>query len=125
MTEAERRLQETDEVFAALAHASRRQILMVIWFRGGEISSGDIAKRFHHAWPTISRHLRILEDAGLVIHVKVGRARLYRLNSQKLNAAKGWLSWFEPKKTEMKKEIKNHKKGKRNGHRTEREIDQV
>ena len=58
------RLEALEQVFAALGHASRRQILLTVHIRGG-MSAGDIAKRFEHAWPTISRHLRVLEDARL------------------------------------------------------------
>jgi DNA-binding transcriptional ArsR family regulator len=93
----ERRIQETEEVFSALAHASRRHILLTLWFRGGEVPAGDIAKRFACAWPTISRHLRVLEDAGLVAHEKKGRVRYYKLNLPKLGRAAEWLSWFNPR----------------------------
>lgn len=94
VSETERRLQETEEVFAALAHASRRQILMTIWFRGGKVPAGEIAKRFAHSWPTISRHLRVLEESGLVTHKKEGRVRYYKVNALKLKRAAEWLSWF-------------------------------
>ena len=90
----EKRLGDLDEVVAALAHASRRQILMVIHFRGGEMSAGDIAGRFHCAWPTISRHLRVLEDAGLLTHEKRGRTRIYHLDKAKLALVEEWLAWF-------------------------------
>ena len=95
MANARQRLDELDEVVSAIAHASRRQILMVVRMRGGELSSGDIAARFHHKWPTISRHLRVLEDAGLLSVEKQGRIRLYRVNNQKLDLVREWLAWFE------------------------------
>src|SRR3712207_6755164 len=94
--DVQQRLTDLEAVFAALAHASRRQILLMIWFGGGGVvSAGQIASRFHHAWPTISRHLRVLEQAGLVIHEKQGRIRLYRLNRKKLELAREWLGWFD------------------------------
>jgi DNA-binding transcriptional ArsR family regulator len=96
MSEAKARLEALEAVFAALAHASRRQILMVVRFRGGVISAGDIAGRFHHAWPTISRHLRVLESAGLITHEKQGRTRYYRVNTEKLQLVGDWLRWFDP-----------------------------
>ena len=95
--EAERRLQETDEVFSALAHASRRQILLTLWFRGGKVPGREIAQRFAHSWPTISRHLRVLEDAGLVTHKKEGRVHFYKVNIPKLGRATEWLGWFDSK----------------------------
>lgn len=48
----------------ALAHPARRQILLTLHFCGGEATAGYIAQRFAHAWPTTTRHLRGLEDAG-------------------------------------------------------------
>ena len=94
--DARAQLAELDEVLSAIAHASRRQILLILMFRGGQMSAGDIAKRFHHAWPTISRHLRLLEEAGLVVHEKQGRNRSYRLVTSKLDVVRDWLRWFEP-----------------------------
>jgi DNA-binding transcriptional ArsR family regulator len=91
--DARARLEALEAVFAALAHASRRQILMTVHFRDG-MSAGDIAKRFHYAWPTISRHLRILESAGLLIEERQGRNRLYRVDHEKLALVLEWLSWF-------------------------------
>lgn len=93
-TEAQR-LRALDEVVSALAHPSRRQILLVVRFRGGEMSAGEIAGRFSCAWPTVSRHLKVLERAELIVHEKQGRTRIYRLNRKKLNVLKDWLRWFE------------------------------
>lgn len=93
--DAERRVADLDEVLAALAHASRRQILLVVHFRGGETTAGEIAKRFHCAWPTISRHLRVLESAGLLVQEKRGRTRNYHIDHEKLAVVDEWLSWFE------------------------------
>lgn len=88
-------------MFWALSHRARRQILMTLYFRGGEMSAGDIAKRFAHAWPTTTRHLKVLEEAGLVTVERQAQARLYRLRSEKLKAITEWIAWF--------------KKGARNG----------
>jgi DNA-binding MarR family transcriptional regulator len=46
---------------------ARRQILLTIHFRGAA-NAGEIAARFAHKWPTTTRHLRVLEEAGLVQH---------------------------------------------------------
>jgi DNA-binding transcriptional ArsR family regulator len=90
-------LADVEAVFAALAHPSRRQILLVLRFRGGEMLAGEIAERFACAWPTTTRHLRVLEEAGLVRVEKRGRARVYRLDDQRLRAVTGrWLRWFAP-----------------------------
>ena len=93
---AEAELADTEAVFAALAHGSRRHILLVLRFRGGAMTAGEIADRFHCSWPTTSRHLRTLEQAGLVEVETRGRERVYRLASERLRAVtQGWLRWFE------------------------------
>lgn len=90
------RLEEADRVFAALAHPSRRQILLTLKFRGGRMSAGEIAERFGCAWPTTSRHLKVLRDAGLVTVERRGRERDYVLETERLKGAVGeWLGWFD------------------------------
>jgi DNA-binding transcriptional ArsR family regulator len=93
--QAAQRLKELDAVVSALAHASRRQILLVVHFRGGEMTAGEIASRFRCAWPTISRHLRVLEDAGLLVQEKRGRTRNYRIDQKKMGVVAEWLRWFD------------------------------
>ena len=86
----------TETVFNALAHAQRRQILLVLRFRGGAMTAGEIADRFSCSWPTTTRHLRILERAGLVRVKKQGRERVYHLGLTKLRTTVGkWLNWFD------------------------------
>ena len=88
-------LDELDRVFAALAHASRRQILGVLKARGSRVRAGDIARRFACSWPTTTRHLRVLEDAGLVRVEQEGRERWYVLEAKLLQrVAGGWLAPF-------------------------------
>jgi DNA-binding transcriptional ArsR family regulator len=90
-----RELAELDAVFAALAHAQRRQILLVLHVRGGSLTAGEIADRFDCTWPTTSRHLRQLEEAGLVTVEKSGRERVYRLERALLARVVGaWLDRF-------------------------------
>jgi DNA-binding transcriptional ArsR family regulator len=90
-----RRLEELDAVLSALSHASRRHVLLVVQFRGGTMTAGEIDERFQHTWPTTSRHLRVLERAGLLLYEKRGRTRIYRVNSEKLGVVREWLEWFE------------------------------
>ena len=88
-------LDEIERVFAALAHASRRQILLVLRARGGRVQAGDIARRFACSWPTTTRHLRVLEEAGLVRVEQEGRERWYVLEEKRLRrVAGGWLRSF-------------------------------
>lgn len=84
-----------EAIFTALAHPARRRILISLNFAGGEMSAGAIAGLFGHAWPTTTRHLQVLEAAGIVRHERQGRARLYRLNRPRLALASDWLGWFE------------------------------
>jgi DNA-binding transcriptional ArsR family regulator len=92
----ERELADFEEVFRALAHASRRHVLVVLNARGGEMTAGEIASRFECSWPTTSRHLRILEDTGLVRVEKRGREWVYVIDKDRLNkVVGGWLGWFE------------------------------
>jgi DNA-binding transcriptional ArsR family regulator len=92
-------LAAVDAVFDALAHPSRRHILLVLRFRGGEMTAGEIAARFSCSWPTTTRHLKVLEDAGLLRVEKRGRERIYRLDARRLRkVAVGWLKWFRAEK---------------------------
>jgi DNA-binding transcriptional ArsR family regulator len=52
------------DIFEALAHPTRRQILQDL--KGGELAAGEIAAKFSASGPTISRHLGVLRNAGLV-----------------------------------------------------------
>jgi len=94
MVEAKQKLEELDAVLNALAHPARRHILLVVWFRGGQMSAGDIAGRFGCTWPTTSPHLRLLVTAGLLKVEKQGRTRFYRVNKSKFGPVQEWLAWF-------------------------------
>jgi DNA-binding transcriptional ArsR family regulator len=94
--DARARLEALDAVFGALNHAARRQVLLTLHFRGGSMSAGEIAKRFSHAWPTTTRHLRVLEEAGLLTHERQGRTVVYRIDRSRLDLISQWLAWFGP-----------------------------
>jgi DNA-binding transcriptional ArsR family regulator len=90
-------LAETDVVFAALAHEARRNILVTLAHLGGELPSGYLAKRFAHSWPTTTRHLGVLEKAGLVEVRREGRSSFYRLRREHVQKVVGaWLAHFTP-----------------------------
>jgi DNA-binding transcriptional ArsR family regulator len=60
------------------------------------MTAGEIAERFACTWPTTTRHLQVLESAGLVTVERSGRERLYCLQAPLLlNVARNWLRWFE------------------------------
>lgn len=94
---AQQKLKDVDVVFSALANASRRHILLVLHYRGGELTAGEIAGRFGCSWPTTTRHLGVLRDAGLIEVEQQGRQRIYRLNRKRLEGvAARWLENFQP-----------------------------
>ena len=88
------RLDAYEAVFTALAHPVRRRILLTVYFEGGSMTAGEIANMFEHAWPTTTRHLQVLESAGLLRHERQGRTRVYRLDARRLNLVRDWLAWF-------------------------------
>ena len=88
------KLHSLDVVINAIAHPARRQILLTLHFRGGSSTAGELAARFEHAWPTTTRHLRVLEDAGLLRHAKSGRTRVYTIAHERLALVHEWLAWF-------------------------------
>jgi ArsR family transcriptional regulator, arsenate/arsenite/antimonite-responsive transcriptional repressor len=71
-----------DDTIRALADPTRREILRVL--RKGDLSAGDIAARFDMTAPSISHHLNVLKEAGLVSSERDGRHIIYSLNSTTL-----------------------------------------
>ncbi len=90
-------IEEIESVFMALSHEARRHILMILSHLGGELPSGYLATRFHHSWPTTTRHLGVLEKAGLVEVRRRGRSSHYRINRERLSrVVGGWLENLRP-----------------------------
>ncbi|MBF6237011.1 ArsR/SmtB family transcription factor [Nocardia otitidiscaviarum] len=83
----------TDLVFGALANPTRRDILDLLL--GGEQTVAAIAERFDMARPSVSEHLKVLRDCGLVSEEKRGRHRHYRVEPQPLHELQSWLDPFE------------------------------
>jgi DNA-binding transcriptional ArsR family regulator len=81
--------------FRALADETRRAILRAL--RDGPLTSGEIADRFDSSWPTISRHLAVLRDAGLVTAERHGQEIRYELNTSVFqDLAQHLLEWTRP-----------------------------
>ena len=90
-------LDEVDVVFAALGHEVRRHIVVLLSHLGGELPSGWLAARFSHSWPTTTRHLNVLESAGIIDVRRTGRSSHYRLNRERLErVVGGWMRHLEP-----------------------------
>ena len=58
------------------------------------MAAGEIAARFRHSWPTTTRHLRVLEQAGLVVTEKVGRVRTCRMGARRLEEVAAWIERY-------------------------------
>src|SRR5262249_26341437 len=69
----------SNALFKALADETRREILKLL--RAGPKTSGELADRFHSSWPTISRHLAVLREGGLVLTEGKGQEIYYELNT--------------------------------------------
>jgi DNA-binding transcriptional ArsR family regulator len=79
-------------VFAALADPTRRRLLELL--ATGERSAGELAAEFDISRPGVSRHLRVLREAGLVRARGEGQRRLYSVDSAPLDEVDAWLaSW--------------------------------
>jgi DNA-binding transcriptional ArsR family regulator len=78
-----------NEIFGALADPTRRAILARLAL--GETSVGELAEPFEMSLPAVSKHLGVLETAGLVQREKQGRVRRCQLDSRPLEAAAGWI----------------------------------
>jgi DNA-binding transcriptional ArsR family regulator len=72
----------TDKVFEALASRPRREILA--YLSHAQLSTSELAERFAMSAPAISRHLSVLENAGLITSERQGQFVLYRLNGGNL-----------------------------------------
>ena len=77
------------DTFAALADPTRRAILVRL--AHGETHVGDLASPFRISAPAISRHLRVLERAGLIEREARAQRRVCRLRPKALQEAHGWL----------------------------------
>jgi DNA-binding transcriptional ArsR family regulator len=81
-----------DATFAALADPTRRAILARL--ASGEASVAELAKPFAMSQPAISKHLKVLERAGLISHTARAQQRPRRLEAQPLAEATEWLERY-------------------------------
>ena len=77
------------EALAALADPVRRELVALL--ARGEVAAGELAERFPVSRPAVSRHLRVLREAGLVTARSEGRRRLYALDPRPLRELDDWL----------------------------------
>lgn len=80
------------DTFAALADPTRRQILELLGER--EHSAGDLARRFRISRPAVSRHLRVLREAGLAQARGDAQRRIYRIEAAPLAEVDAWIGRY-------------------------------
>lgn len=81
-----------DATFHALADPTRRGILEQL--SRGQTRVTDLARPYRISLPAVSKHLRVLEDAGLVIRSRVGREHRIRIDPQPIQRARDWISLY-------------------------------
>jgi DNA-binding transcriptional ArsR family regulator len=85
--------QELDAVFHALADPTRRSIVERL--TRGEATVSELAGPYAMSLAAVSKHLRVLEHAGLMVQRRQGRRRPCALNARRLRDAYGWLAQYE------------------------------
>ncbi len=83
---------QLDQTFAALADPTRRAILARL--AQGDATVGELARPFAISAPAISRHLRVLEKASLIVSEREGQHRRCRLHPDALKTATEWLDFY-------------------------------
>lgn len=85
-----------NSLFKALNDSTRREILELLKKR--DLTAGEIAEQFHISKPSISHHLDLLKQAGLVEAVKEGQYIYYSLNTTVMDEIVKWFVQFKTKK---------------------------
>jgi DNA-binding transcriptional ArsR family regulator len=81
-----------NETFKALADPTRRKILNLL--KEKELTAGEISSHFDMSKPSVSQHLKLLKNAGLVNAVKKGQFVVYSLNTTVFQEFIGWAIHF-------------------------------
>ncbi|MDQ1060106.1 DNA-binding transcriptional ArsR family regulator [Arthrobacter globiformis] len=87
----------TDDVFAVIAEATRRDILVSL--QAGDKAVGELVEELAASQPTISKHLKVLREADLVSMRAQGQKRYYALNTKPLEGVASWLETFDVGRT--------------------------
>jgi len=111
-----------DAAFAALADPTRRAILARL--ASGEASVNEIAAPFEISLPAVSRHLKVLEKAGLIARGREAQSRPCRLDAAGLREVAGWMDayrkFWEESFDRLDQYLQTLKKEKKHGPRTRR-----
>lgn len=82
------------DIFDVLADGTRRELLSRLQRRGGEASVSELVSELGISQPTVSKHLKVLRESGLVSVREEGQHRYYRLDAAPLAELEGWLAPF-------------------------------
>jgi DNA-binding transcriptional ArsR family regulator len=91
------------EAAAAISDPIRRRVLELV--RDRELPAGELAAEFEVSRPAVSRHLRVLREAGLVQERREGRLRLYRADPGPLRELRDWLDDYWSGRLEVLKRV--------------------
>ncbi|MCC6300820.1 MAG: winged helix-turn-helix transcriptional regulator [Anaerolineales bacterium] len=83
----------THDPFNAVAEPKRRQLIQAMGAE--ELSVNEIVERVGWNQPSVSKHLGVLKQVGLVEEKRVGRRRMYRVNAERLKPIFDWVTPFE------------------------------
>jgi DNA-binding transcriptional ArsR family regulator len=106
------------EVFEALAHPKRREILRML--AEGERSAGEVASRFSVTQPAISQHLKVLRETGLVHERRAGTRRIFSVRPEGLNDLNEFLADVLPAGLRRLKKAAEAEESKADGRRASR-----
>ena len=81
-----------NKVFSALSDPTRRGMLAQL--ASGESNVSSLADQYEISQPAISKHLRVLEDAGLITRKKHGRQNIVRVNPKPIEEAETWIGHY-------------------------------
>jgi DNA-binding transcriptional ArsR family regulator len=101
----------TSDSFNAIAEPRRRHILELL--AGEERSVGEIADALALNQPSVSKHLKVLLDVGLVTSRREGRQAMYRTNAEPLREIHDWSGMFARYWRGQLRRIKTHAEGRR------------
>jgi DNA-binding transcriptional ArsR family regulator len=100
----------SNDVFRAIADPTRRAILDRL--RAGPANAGALAADFRSSRPAISKHLRVLRDARLVVATRLGREQIYTVDPVPLQSVAGWLEGYRAFWQSSLDRLKRHLEGK-------------
>jgi DNA-binding transcriptional ArsR family regulator len=103
------RAQASSDVFRAIADPTRRAILDRL--RDGPANAGTLAADFRSSRPAVSKHLRVLREARLVVDKRVGRERVYEVDTMPLEHVAGWIEGYRSFWQSSLDQLKRHLEG--------------